>query len=307
MTEHGSPGFRAGAPSAHTGEFVYGARGLPIPFSGLLAISDDGSRVPAPGDRPGERCFRLGRSPWLEGAAAARLTAPLTILADFAVGAAVADIRPGPVVTESLRIDVLAAHSGELEMSAFSVAAAGRRHIARGVLRDRVTGHAVGHATGRMVELDGAVGLPSAPRSNRTVPVLSVREILDGNLDVVRPTRSYVRVRIPVGPDFGNSHGYMHGGAAAVMCDAGLHRLRQDVGGSLFETRIVDVSLDYYAPIPLVSDIEVTAAVTGRSRGRVRVRAEIGLGGGHPAVAARYTLSGGPRKTGMLPTVSCEA
>lgn len=208
------------------------------------------------------------------------------------------------MVTESLRIDVLAPHSGELEIAAFGVAASGRRHIAHGVLRDRVTGHAVGHVTGRMVELTGDGGLPSAPLSNRTAPVLSVREILDGNLDVVRPTPSSVRVRIPVGPDFGNSHGYMHGGAAAVMCDAGLHRLRQDPGGSLFETRIVDVSLDYYAPIPLVSDIEVAAVVTDRSRDRMRVRAVIGPRGDHPAVVACYTLRGGASTTGVLLSAS---
>lgn len=298
MSTSSSSEIRSGEASARGADCLRGAGGSPIPFSSLLAISAGGSGASTTDDPAGGSRFRLGRSPWLEGAAAARLPAPLVILADFAIGAAVAGVRSGAVLTEALRVDVLAPHSGELETTACGVAVAGRRHIANSVIRDRLTGAIVGSATGRLVVLDADRGMPRAPRPDRPGSVLSIREMLDGGLDVVRPAPSAVRVRIPVGRELGNSYGYMHGGAVAAMCDVGLHQLREDPGGDLFDNRVVDVSVDYYAPVPLASDIEVTAAVTGRAGSRVRVSASIGVGTDHPAAVACYTLRAGRRIPG---------
>jgi acyl-coenzyme A thioesterase PaaI-like protein len=99
-----------------------------------------------------------------------------------------------------------------------------------------------------------------------------------------------VRLRVPVTSDFGNSYGYMHGGAAAVVSDVGLHRLRCHVPAGLDGARVQSMSLEYLAPVPLADTVTLTARVA--ERGKSKALAVVGIKGMTctASTVASYTL-----------------
>lgn len=262
---------------------MLGVSGLPVPFTGLVSVSREQAEI-------AQTRLRLKPSTWLDGLTAAALPSPLAILSDIALGTALFESSGEPFVTEGMRIDLLDAHGDELEIGANIVGSAGRRHIAQGVIRDGASGAVVAHAVGRLVVLGQGSGQPDAPGEQSLTQAPTVRELLDDAVEVTRIAPEAVRLRVPLSGDLGNSYGYLHGGAAAVLCDIGLYWLRKHVGDGLIASRVQDMSLNYVAPVPLAAAADVSARVTESSGTRVTVAVSIAPIEDRAAVVANYTL-----------------
>lgn len=261
---------------------MLGVSGLPVPFTGLVSVSREQAVI-------AQTRVRLKPSTWLDGLTAAALPSPLAIISDIALGTALFESSGEPFVTEGMRIDVLDAHGDELETVAKIVGSAGRRHIAQGVIRDGASGAVVAHAVGRLVVLGQGSGQP-APGWPLATQAPTVRELLNDAVEVTRIAREAVRLRVSLSGDLGNSYGYLHGGAAAVLCDVGLYWLRKHIGGELCVSRVQDMSLNYVAPVPLTAAVDVSARVTENSGTRVTVAVSIAPIEDRAAVVANYTL-----------------
>ncbi|WP_322754116.1 hotdog domain-containing protein [Frankia sp. Cas3] len=264
-----------------------GLSGQPIPFTSLVDVGPDPSST-------GEPAFRLRPSSWLDGLIARGLPAPLVILADVAAGAAALRGRTGPerVVTEALRLDLLDRPSVELRAVASASASGPRRAMTVGVISNETDGGVVGHLTGRVAVLDPrqAGARVSAPSWVPPGDTPAVSDLLDDATELVQASDDMVRLRIPTHGDLGNSYGYMHGGAIAVINDVALEWLRRQPGCELAGSRVQSVSLDYLAPVPLTGTASVTSRVAERGHGRAVVLVGVAGVGGAASAVASYTV-----------------
>jgi acyl-coenzyme A thioesterase PaaI-like protein len=266
---------------------VIGLSGEPIPFTGLVDVRPD-----PPGT--GEVSFSLRPSPWLDGLTTRGLPAPTVILADVTAGRAALSDRPGyeRVVTETLRLDLLDAPAAELHATAGTSALFGRRAVSVGTITGGPASAAAGHLTGRLVLLDSRrddtrVSAPERVTPGATPPV---RDLLADAAVVTGRSPDLVRLRLPAHGDIGNSYGYMHGGAIAVLSDIALDWLRRQPGTRLHGCHVQSVSIEYLAPVRLTGTVTVTARLAVPGPRRALVLAETAGADGLARAVASYTV-----------------
>jgi len=265
---------------------IVGMSGDEIPFTRLVHMEKDAH----------DCRYHLHPSPWLSGAAEAGLPSPLSILGDVTTGAAARHGRPDHqrVVTEALRVDVLRPHADDLVMSAHQTWSDDRRAIAQGTIEDAASGVAVAHVVARIVLLDARrpgskVVAPNELRVEHARPP-DVRELLaEQPAHTGGPGHSFSWLVGTTGA-LGNSYGFMHGGAIAVLCDVGLDRLRRIPDEGLTGAVVQSVTLDFFAPVLLTGTAHITAQLAARGGGRAEAVIGIGNDKGEVGAVACYRL-----------------